>query len=100
MPHCTNCNQKWNLKKTIKAYGDYYQGTACPNCKEVQYVSGKTKQLHGFITLGYTVITFLAWRVFELATVPFFTVAILTIVLGISILISATELSEEAESMW
>lgn len=46
------------------------------------------------------IITFLAWREFELAAVPFFTVAILTIVLGIFILISATELSEEVESGW
>ncbi|RAZ79273.1 TIGR04104 family putative zinc finger protein [Planococcus halotolerans] len=100
MPHCPNCNQKWNLKKTLKAHGEHNLGNACPNCKEVQYVSRKTKRLQGFITMGYIIITFLAWREFELAAVPFFTVAILTIVLGIFILISATELSQEVESGW
>lgn len=35
MPHCPNCNQKWNLKKTLKAHGEHNLGTACPNCKEV-----------------------------------------------------------------
>lgn len=100
MPQCQNCNHKWNIKKTLKAHFDYNEGTTCPNCNEVQYVSRYTKELKGFILLGYIIITFLAWRVFDLATAPFFTVAILTVVIGIFILISKTKLSNEAESAW
>lgn len=99
MLQCQNCNEKWTLKETLKAHIDYNEGTTCPNCHEVQYVSRNIKMLKGFILLGYIIITFLAWRVFDLATIPFFTVAILTVVIGILILISTTKLSNEAESV-
>lgn len=100
MPQCQNCNQKWSTGKTLKAHFDYNQGTTCPNCNEVQYVSRYTKELKGFILLGHTITTFLAWRVFDLATLPFFAVAILTVVIGIFILIFKTKLSNEVESSW
>lgn len=100
MPQCQNCGYKWKAGQTVKAHFDYSQDTNCPNCQEEQYVSRFTKMLKGFIVLGYIMITFLAWRVFELPTLPFFTVAVSSIVIGIFILIATTRLSNEAESVW
>ncbi|WP_033542048.1 TIGR04104 family putative zinc finger protein [Planococcus sp. CAU13] len=100
MPQCQNCGYKWKARQTLKAHIDYSQGTNCPDCQEEQYVSRFTKMLQGFILLGYIIITFLAWKVFELPTIPFFAIAVSTIVIGIFILIATTKLANKAESVW
>lgn len=44
MPHCQNCDFKWDWRTSFKKTLSFNTGTTCPNCQKIQYVTTKTRQ--------------------------------------------------------
>ncbi|MGM8211275.1 TIGR04104 family putative zinc finger protein [Virgibacillus sp. W0430] len=62
MPHCTNCNYKWNSKEILSLCFSK-SGKDCPNCGHRQYISAKTQR---FFTLGYLSLIFVPFLFFRI----------------------------------
>lgn len=51
MPICTDCNQKWNWKQTVKKTMTLNPEMSCPHCGAKQYQSKSSKTKAPFLGL-------------------------------------------------
>ncbi|MFP3727629.1 TIGR04104 family putative zinc finger protein [Priestia filamentosa] len=99
MPNCQKCNHKWTWKETFIRMFTFKSKLKCPSCKEVQYLSKKSRDRISM----FLMIPFIIWVPLVSFNVPTtYTMAI--VLFSYMVFLSVTphfyELSNEEEPIW
>ena len=100
MPTCQNCGQQWSYKMALKKYIKTNHGMPCPCCGKTQYMTKKSRNQSGFVSILPLFILIFSDLMFDLSILGFILLAVVLLIAIIALSPYKIELTSEDEPLW